>query len=168
MTASPVITCAQTRLRPHVMTDMEAFEAFYQSDRAQFVTKPDNRTHLWYGFAAEVGSWTLTGMGSWAIDVDGQLAGQVSVTHPPHFPETELGWILFDDFEGRSIAFEAATLVVTYTRETIRPASLVSYIDARNSRSIALAERLGATLDPTADTWDDADVVYRHKVGMAA
>ena len=168
MTTAPVISGTQLRLRPHVLSDMDAFGAFYQSDRAQYVTKPDNPTHLWYGFAAEVGSWALTGMGSWAIDFDGQLAGQISVTHPPHFPETELGWILLDTIEGRGIAFEAATLALAYTRDTIRPASLVSYIDAHNTRSIALAKRLGATLDATADRWDDTDVVYRHNVGETA
>ncbi|MEL6889236.1 MAG: GNAT family N-acetyltransferase [Pseudomonadota bacterium] len=164
MTAAPVISGTQLRLRPHVMSDMDAFGAFYQCDRAQYVTKPDGRTHLWYGFASEVGSWALTGMGSWAIDVDGQLAGQISISHPPHFPETEIGWIVFDGFEGRGIAFEAATLALAYTRSTIRPASLVSYIDADNARSIALAKRLGATLDPQAEKWDDVDVVYRHRV----
>ena len=164
MTTAPVITGDIVRLRPHVMADMEPFWDFYRSDRAAYVTAPQNRTHMWYGFASEVGSWALTGMGGWAVEVDGQLAGQVAVIHPPHFPETELGWILFDGFEGRGIGFEAASLALDYTRHTIKPTSLVSYIDARNTRSIALAERLGATHDPRAETFDAEDVVYRHEV----
>ena len=162
MTTAPVITGDTVRLRPHVMADMELFWDFYQSDRAHHVSKPNNRTHLWYGFASEVGSWALTGMGGWAVEVDGALAGQVAVTHPPHFPEPELGWILFSPFEGRGIAYEAASLALDYTRSTIKPTSLVSYIDARNARSIALAKRLGAAPDPLAPKYDDADVVYRH------
>ena len=168
MTAAPTIIGQKVRLRPHVMTDMDAFWTFFQGKRSQHVSKPQNRTHLWYGFASEVGSWTLTGMGGWAIDVDGQLAGQVAITHPPHFPETELGCILFDGFEGRGVAFEAASLALDYARTQIRPASLVSYIDAGNARSIALAKRLGAVHDPAAATYDDADVVYRHKVRHAS
>ncbi len=39
---------------------------------------------------------------------------------------------------------------------------LVSYIDPRNSRSIRLAERLGAKLDPKAAKVDPDDLVYRH------
>lgn len=163
MTTAPIISGATVRLRPHVMADMDAFWDFFQSDRSGYVSKPDTRTHLWYGFASEVGSWALTGMGGWAIEVDGALAGQVAVTHPPHFPETEIGWILFDGFEGRGIAYEAAALALDYTRQTIRPASLVSYIDARNARSIALAKRLGAIHDPDAQSYDDADVVYRYE-----
>jgi RimJ/RimL family protein N-acetyltransferase len=39
----------------------------------------------------------------------------------------------------------------------------VSYIDRNNSRSIALAERLGAVPDPDAATPDNSDdLVYRH------
>lgn len=135
---------------------------FFQTPRAQYVSAPKNRTHLWYELASEVGSWDLMGMGGWAIEVDGTLAGQVAITHPPHFAEPELGYILFDGFEGRGIAHEAATLALDYTWRTIKPTSLVSYIDARNTRSIALAKRLGATRDDTAEKYDDGDVVYRH------
>lgn len=164
MTCAPIITGETVRLRPHAASDMDAFWMFYQSDRAHHMSAPQNRTQLWYGFASEVGSWALTGMGGWAVEVDGKLAGQVAITHPPHFPETELGWIVFDGFEGRGIAFEAAQLALNHARDQIKPASLVSYINAHNARSIALAKRLGATHDPAAATSVDGDVVYRHAV----
>jgi RimJ/RimL family protein N-acetyltransferase len=163
MTQAPVISGDTIRLRPHVMADMEVFWHFFQSPRAAHMDVPDNKTHLWYGFASEVGSWALSGMGGWAIETaDGALAGQVAVTHPPHFPETELGWLLFDGFEGRGIAGQAAALALTYTRAVIKPASLVSYIHHDNARSIALAERLGARPDPQAAKHDATDLVYRH------
>ena len=79
-----------------------------------------------------------------------RLAGQVAVTHPPHFPETELGWFLLDGYERRGLAFEAASAARDYAFRSIHPASLVSYIHRDNSRSIALAERLGAVSDPNA------------------
>lgn len=164
MTNAPVIPGDNLRLRPHVMGDLEAFWAFFQNPRARFVQGPKTRTHLWYGFASEVGSWALAGMGGWAIEVDGQIAGQVAITQPPHFAEPELGYILFDGFEGRGIAFEAASLALAYTRDRIRPASLVSYIHRDNARSIALARRLGATHDPAGKTHDADDVVYRYAV----
>lgn len=164
MTTAPVITGDSLRLRPHAMGDLEAFWTFFQTPRAQFVDGPDNKTHLWYGIASEVGSWELMGMGGWAIEVNGKIAGQVALTQPPHFAEPELGYILFDGFEGRGIAFEAAALALTYTREQINPASLVSYIHRDNARSIALAKRLGATHDPAAKAHDAEDVVYRYEV----
>lgn len=164
MTVAPTLQGKNIRLRPHRMSDTAPFWAFFQTSRAEYVSKPDNETHFWYAFASEVGSWALTGMGGWAIETaDGTLAGQVAVIHPPHFPETEIGWILFDGHEGQGIAFEAAQLALDYTWSTIQPASLVSYIDHRNTRSIALAERLGATRDDAAEKYDDVDVVYRHR-----
>ena len=42
---------------------------------------------------------------------------------------------------------------------------LVSYIDPHNARSIAVAERLGAVLDPDAAKQDPEDLVYRHRPG---
>ena len=164
MAAALVISGARVCLRPHRQADLEAFWAFYQSPRASMVDAPDNRTDHWYRFASEVGSWDLIGMGGWAIDVDGAFAGQVAVIHPPHFAETEIGWIVFDGFEGRGYAFEAAELALDYTRRHIKPASLVSYIDSANTRSIALAERLGATRDDAAPRHDAEDIVYRYKV----
>lgn len=162
MTTAPVISSGRLRLRPHVMGDMDAFWAFYQSPRAQFMDAPKNRTHLWYGFASEVASWELMGMGSWAIEVDTELAGQVAVTQPPHFAEPELGYILFEGFEGRGIARAAAGLALDYARDAIKPTALVSYIHRGNDRSIALAKRLGARHDPAGKAHDADDVVYRY------
>lgn len=165
MTVAPVIELAHGRLRPHCMDDMEAYWEFFQSDRARHMDRPGSRTHLWYGFASEVGSWVLQGQGGWAIETqDGELAGQVAVTHPPHFPETELGWFLLDGFEGRGLAFEAASAALDYAARNIRPISLVSYIHPENRRSITLAERLGGTPDPNADRHDAEDIVFRYSV----
>ncbi|WP_299778816.1 GNAT family N-acetyltransferase [uncultured Roseobacter sp.] len=161
---APTLQTDRLILRPHVMDDMEPFWTFYQSPRARYMDQPRNRTHFWYGFASEVGSWALMGMGGWAIEVDGRIAGQVAVTQPPHFAETELGWLLFDGFEGRGIAFEAGELALGYARQQIQPTSLVSYIHRDNTRSIALAKRLGAAHDPAAKAHDAEDLVYRYEV----
>ncbi len=168
MTEAPIITTARLRLRPHRMSDMDAFWDFYQSPRAGYVDAPKNRTHLWYGFASEVGSWALLGQGGWAVEThDEQLIGQVAISQPPHFPELELGWILFDGFEGQGYAHEAAKAARDYAFVVLDAPTLVSYIDKNNARSIALAKRLGATLDPAAAVYDPVDLVYRHQPGGA-
>jgi len=50
--------------------------------------------------------------------------------------------------------------------ETKAISSLVSYIDPENSRSIALAERLGAWPDEFATADDETDLVYRHRLEL--
>ena len=168
MTTAPTITTEHLNLRAHRASDMDAFWDFYQTPRADFMDKPQNRSHLWYGLMAEVGSWVVDGHGGWAVDLhDGTLIGQVAILQPPHFAETELGWLLFDGYEGLGYAHEAAEAALNFARETVKPASLVSYIHRDNTRSKRLAERLGATPDPQAKAHDDEDIVYRH-FGKAA
>jgi RimJ/RimL family protein N-acetyltransferase len=163
---APTLTGQSVTLRHHVAADLDGFWAFFQSERAAHVDAPKTRTHMYYGFGSEVGSWSLYGMGGWAIEVDGALAGQVAVTKPPHFPETEIGWIVFDGFEGQGIAHEAARLALDYAWDQIHPPTLVSYIHPDNARSVALALRLGAFLDddaelPTGETAAET-LVFRH------
>ncbi len=160
---APTLTDTDITLRHHVMADLDAFWAFYQSPRAEHVDAPSNKSHCWYGFSSEVGSWSLTGVGGWAIDADGVLAGQVAIIHPPHFPEMEIGWILFDGFERRNIAYRGARLALDWFWDNRPEDTLVSYIDRNNARSITLAKRLGAAADPSAEKYDDVDVVYRHR-----
>ncbi|WP_299935686.1 GNAT family N-acetyltransferase [uncultured Pelagimonas sp.] len=159
---APILDTPRLRLRPHVMSDMDAFATFFEGTRADHLTKPQNTSHLWYIFTSEVGSWELIGIGGWAIETrDGQLIGQVAITQPPHFDEREIGWILFDGFEGQGYALEAATAALHWAWEQDMQ-TLVSYIEKDNTRSIALAERLGAVLDPAAQVDEDDALVYRH------
>ncbi|KUP91862.1 GNAT family N-acetyltransferase [Tritonibacter horizontis] len=163
MTSAPTIETDRLILRPHKQSDLEALWRFYQSDRSKFMDAPDSRSQLWTGLLAEVGSWEIFDWGGLAIETkDGQLAGQVWISQPPHFPELELGWIVFAEFEGASYAFEAASAMRDYAFEILNVDTLVSYIDQNNRRSIALAERMGARLDPDAESYDPMDLVYRH------
>lgn len=164
---APTLSGSRVTLRPQKSTDFDAYYAFRQSPRAQYTDLKPDRKSAWFAFVAESGAWSLYGMGAWTVDVDGAVAGQVGVMPYPHFPEIEIGWILYDGFEGRGIAFEAATLALGYTWETIKPSSLVSYIDPENARSRKLANALGAAIDPDAARPDgegpEECVVYRHR-----
>ena len=145
---------------------MDAFWAFYQTSRAEFVGAPKHRTHMFYGLSSEVVSWDWMGHGAWAIDTaDGAFIGQVAITQPPHFPEREIGWTMFEEAEGKGYAFEAASAALAWAWDQGFEA-LVSYIHPKNARSIALAERLGAEHDPNAQRPDgetlEETIVYRH------
>jgi RimJ/RimL family protein N-acetyltransferase len=65
--------------------------------------------------------------------------------------------------EGKGYAHEAATVARDWVWANLAWPSMVSYIDAGNTRSTRLAERLSAALDEAAEqpAGDDC-LVYRH------
>ena len=75
----------------------------------------------------------------------------------------EIGWMVLPEAEGRGIAAEAARALRDWAYATQGWTTLVSHVHPENARSIRLAERLGARLDPSAPhPEDDPCLVYRH------
>jgi RimJ/RimL family protein N-acetyltransferase len=170
MTDAPVIRTERLTLRPHRLGDWEPFAAFFESEAARYVGGPLDRRRAWHGFASDVGSWNLLGFGCWGVDetATGTFVGQVGLGKPAHFPEAEIGWIVFPAFQRRGFAHEAALAARDYAYDTLGWTTAVSYIDRANAASIALARKLGCTEDPEAERWDPADAVYRHPAPEAA
>ena len=107
----------------------------------------------------------MFGHGALMIEIaaTGECVGQVGVNHGPLFPEKELGWLLYDGFEGFGFATEAAAALRDWARRARGLGDLVSYIDAANEASIRVALRLGAVLDEAVPKQDPEDRVYRHR-----
>ncbi|MEM7490579.1 MAG: GNAT family N-acetyltransferase [Pseudomonadota bacterium] len=162
----PTLVTERLVLRAPRPADFPAFAAHCASDRATFSLGRLDARAAWAEFAAAMGAWGLHGFGAWSLERrdGGAYAGEIMVQRPPHFPEPEIGWTLMADHEGRGYAHEAARAVLAWARE--RLPSLVSYIAPGNARSVALATRLGATLDPSAPRPDgegpEETAVYRH------
>ena len=75
----------------------------------------------------------------------------------------ELGWLVYDGFEGKGFAFEAARRAMEFAFGTLGATTLVSYVDPQNVRSAALAQRLGGTVDRQAATPNDEPTdVFRY------
>lgn len=168
MTTAPTLTTERLTLRAHVMADFAPLYDLFASERARYMGGPVPAKEMWYWIASEVGSWSLMGFGSWGIErrSDGAFLGQVGINKPHHFPEVELGWVLLEPFEGKGYAHEAARAARNWYWDQDRATTLVSYITPGNTRSKALAERLGAQADataalPTGETQDDT-TVFRH------
>ena len=153
-------------LRKPGAQDLDAALAFFQSDRARYAGGPYSPGRAWRHFACEIGHWDLLGFGMWAVTRKGddRIAGLVGPWCPADWPENEIGWLIFDGFEGKGIAAEAARAACDHAFHTLGWSTAVSYIDHRNLRSIALAERLGAVLDPQAPQPkpDAPCLIYRH------
>ncbi len=166
----PVVDGTQVRLRGFRMKDFDAYAEFYASDRACHVGGPMDRRTAWSQFASDTSCWQLRGYGMWAVETQdtGELAGWVGIVEPAYYREPELGWMVRDGFEGRGIAHDAALAARDYANSAFDLNRLASFISAGNSRSIRLAERLGATCEDTRDRGFGPYHVYRHPAEDAA
>lgn len=164
MTLVPVIETARLRLRPNRLEDFDAFAAFYASPRAELRGGRRDRIDAWRGFCAEIGHWQLRGYGFWGVEerATGAYVGQVGLYYPEGWPEPEIGWLVMEDFEGRGYAREAALASRAHAYGELGWRTAVSVIHADNTRSIRLAERLGAWLDGSCDMRGTPMLIYRH------
>ena len=149
----PTLETARLRLRAPVLSDFEAYAAFRASPRTEIIGGPYDRMTAWSQLGEIVGHWQLRGYGRWMIadrDSDAPL-GITGIFHPEGWPEPELAWSVFDHAEGRGIAGEAALAARDWAYRTLGWTRLISAIGPANTRSRALAERLGCTLE---NTWE--------------
>jgi RimJ/RimL family protein N-acetyltransferase len=158
---------ARLTLRRPVPSDWPAFHAFMMSDRSTAFGSHQNLAKAFRSFAAELGHWEIFGYGMWAVathDSDTALA-LIGPWTPPDWPEPEVGWmVLSAAAEGTGLATEAARAAIADAYGRLGWNTVVSYIGPDNTRSIRLAEKLGAVLDPDAPQPkpDDPVLVYRH------
>ena len=164
MVTTPVLETPRLILRAPTEADFPAFAALMMSERARYMGGPFNRWGAWGMLCHDIVGWTLFGHGGLMIDrrEDGVCVGQVSINYGPLFPERELGWMLYDGFEGRGYATEAADAYREWAFEVLKLPTLVSYMDPANVASVAVAERLVGQLDPNAPRQDAEDLVYRY------
>lgn len=149
----PTVTTERLVLRAPDMRDFDTFAAFWAGPRSVSLGGPVDRTAAFQKFCAIGGQWQLRGYGRWIVadrDTDAPL-GIVGIFHPVEWPEPEIAWTVFDGFEGRGVACEAAIATRAYAYETLGWSTLVSLTEPDNARSIALAKRLGARHDGEFD-----------------
>ncbi|MBX4887248.1 GNAT family N-acetyltransferase [Rhizobium bangladeshense] len=151
-------------LRQPDISDFPAYARLMASPRSAGMGGPFDVRAAWGMFCHDVALWQLFGHGALMIDLSetSECVGQVGINHGPLFPEKELGWFVYEGHEGRGYATEAAFALRGWAFATLKQSSLVSYIAPGNAASIAVAERLGARLDPAAPRTDPANLVYRH------
>ncbi len=142
----PEIETERLRLRLPAARDVAAYAAFRGSERSRTVGGPYTPAEAFEQLAGIVGQWQLRGYGRWLVaDRESDEAlGVVGIFHPEDWPEAEIGWSVFEAAEGRGIAFEAAVAARRFAFETLGRERIVSLVADDNTRSQALARRLGA------------------------
>ena len=151
-------------LRGPETDDVEHIIAFYaDAERSKGFGGPIARDEAWRWFASVIGHWHMRGYGFWTVTLDGVPAGFVGIWYPEGWPEPELGWLVFEGFEGKGIAYEAALAVRTHAYTKMGFTTMSSNIVPGNVRSVALAERLGAVYESTYENINmGEDNLYRH------
>lgn len=169
----PTLETERLILRPPQLEDWPACEGFFTSERSRWVGGPvDGQWNAWKTFANLASGWMLRGYGVFVMlpRDSGRAIGAVGPWEPITWPEPEMSWSVWDaDAVGKGYVTEAMTRILPWAFETLGWESCVSYIDRDNSRSAAVARRLGAEIDPDAPlpAWDDAGSidVWRHRKG---
>ena len=116
---APPIRTERLLLRAYRRDDFRHLVAIYQTERSRYIGGPLGEMQVWQGFMNTIGHWPIMGFGAWAIELSatGACIGEVAITQPPNYPETELGWVLFGDHEGQGYALEAATAALAFARQ---------------------------------------------------
>ncbi len=165
LTSAPTLTTARLVLRGPEKRDLSAFTAWVtRSERMAAVGGPGSERDAWRGFIAGIGHWQWHGYGFFTVTerATGIAAGRVGVINHIEWPQPELAWHMFDGFEGKSYAFEAACAVREWAGRTLGLEPLISLIAPDNLRSMRLASRLGA-MEDRRDVVDGEKVIFfRH------
>jgi RimJ/RimL family protein N-acetyltransferase len=148
-------------LREYRLSDFEAYAA-----HAVALGVVDKRRARGM-FGSNVGEWLLQGAGWWAIELrdSGTLVGNVGAFFRETWPEIEIGWNIFQAYQGQKIATEAATAVVRYAFDVRRERRVTALIDASNTASLRVAAHLEMTYEADTDLYGSPVGRYVRAVG---
>jgi RimJ/RimL family protein N-acetyltransferase len=171
MADMPAIATERLLLRAFVAADLDAYAAMCaDAEVMRHIGEGGavGRDVAWRQLAFFLGHWALRGHGMWAIErrVDGRLIGRAGFIEPEGWPGLELGWLLARDTWGQGYATEACRAALAWGHGEFGAQDRISLIRPDNARSIAVAERLGATLQREIDFLGHRAQVYRHAPGV--
>ena len=164
---APPLETERLRLRGFRSSDLDAYAAISADPEVMRfigIGEPISRNVTYRSMAFFLGHWQMLGHGMWVIEekATGRLVGRAGLQKPAGWPDLEIGWTLARQVWGRGYAFEAAQAAIAWSREVMGPQRLISLIRPGNTRSIALARRLGAQLEQTIDFLGGPAEVWVH------
>ncbi|MCF2903940.1 GNAT family N-acetyltransferase [Octadecabacter sp. CECT 8868] len=165
LTTAPTLTSERLTLRGPERSDLPAFTRFMTS-APSLAAQGETGTaqQAWFGFIAGIGHWQWHGFGFFIVvdKATDEPVGRVGLLKHVDWPDVELAWHLFEGAEGKGFATEAATAVKTWAYGDLGLDRLYSYIDCDNSRSQAVAKRLGASTDGTRAAHEPDAEIWHH------
>lgn len=157
----PRLETERLSLRAPDMGDLPAFSRIHAKSFATPVADP---REAWIEFNYYTAGWLLHGHGLWTVTPRGEAPplGFVLIGLEWEDAEPELGWMLLPEQRGRGYATEAARAALDWGRTVLGEGRIVSYIDADNAASQAVARRLGAVTDGARPPHDPGCEIWRH------
>jgi len=112
-------------------------------------TKPMSRAEAWRSMASVIGHWAIRGYGFFSLEhkETGEWVGRVGPWNPEGWPEPEVGWTISPDHLRKGYAFEAARASIDFAFNSLDWPRVIHVILEGNTASIALAKKLGSSLN---------------------
>ncbi len=163
----PTIETERLRLRRWEVRDFEPFAALRTNEThmAHVIGGASSREQAWEEFCAVSGQWALRGYGEFLVaerETDNAV-GFAGLWHPLDLDEPELCWSLFPGNTGKGYATESTEAVRAWAGKDLGLPPLMSFIHPDNTASLAVADRLGATLEGKTEFRGAQRLLYRHR-----
>lgn len=166
LTSAPTLETDRLIIRGPQTTDFDALADFYaDGDYCSGFGGPMERDDAWRWFAMNIGHWQIHGYGYFTIEdkASGKPAGLSGIWNPEGWPEPELGYVVYKDFNRKGIAYEASVRMRQWAYDDLGMTTLSSHIVPDNTASVALATRLGAVYESTyTNPHMGEDQIFRH------
>jgi RimJ/RimL family protein N-acetyltransferase len=141
----PALQTPRLTLRPLAPRDFEPFAALHAAPHAALMWALPTRAAAWERFLACAGAWVVGGAGVWALADrwSDQFLGHAGFFPAADGTEPDLAVALAAPALGRGLAEEGLRAARDWGRLNGH-ATPASTVDARNTRALRLAARLGA------------------------
>ncbi|WP_395647168.1 GNAT family N-acetyltransferase [Terricaulis sp.] len=153
MSIGPTLETARLILRPPTQADFDGFAGMAaEAETMRFIGGLAPRDGAWRAMASLTGSWVLLGYSMFSVieKASGRWIGRLGPWRPGgeqgSWPGPEVGWALNAAAQGKGYAREGATAAIDWAFDALGWDHVIHCIDKRNAPSIALAEKLGSTL----------------------
>lgn len=129
-------------------TDVKRFLALPKKDKAEWIERFDPDSY-----------------GGWAVDIDGVLAGRVSILRGKRRGDGELAIVISRPFWGVQLGRKVATMFIPSAFAELNARALVANVHPENKASIALLRafkfRRCGVVDTSPEHWQNGHFVYR-------
>jgi RimJ/RimL family protein N-acetyltransferase len=153
MSLGPTLETARLILRPPRQEDFDSWAAMHaEEDTMRFIGGVCPRDAAWRVMAAQAGSWAMLGYGMFSVieKASGRWIGRLGPWRPGGaeggWPGDEVGWGLVRAAQGGGYAFEGAVAAIDWAFDRLGWGGVIHCIDKANAPSIAIATRLGSSL----------------------